>query len=131
MAKITLDTNAYSAFMQGDEKVLNALATAKTVYIPLFVLGELHYGFRGGNQLAKNLAQLDTFLSKPSVEMKLPTDETAQIYGELQDKLKRAGTPIPINDIWIGSTCIETGSTLITYDKHFQKIPGIRLWLNL
>ncbi len=128
MAKITLDTNAYSAFMQGDEKVLDALASATTVYLPVFVIGELHYGFRGGNKLQENLKQLKTFLNKPTVDTWLPTLETAQIYGETQDQLKRAGTPIPINDIWIASACIESGSTLVTYDQHFQKIPSIRLW---
>jgi len=131
MANISLDTNAYSAFMQGDEKVLDALSSAETVYLPLFVIGELHYGFRGGSKLAENLAQLNAFLSKPTVEIKLPTNETAHIYGEVQDKLKRAGTPIPMNDIWIGSSCIESGCTLITYDQHFKLIPGIRLWLHI
>ena len=128
MAKITLDTNAYSAFMQGDEKVLDALADASTVYLPLFVIGELHYGFRGGSKIQENLGQLKAFLDKPTVESWLPTLETAQIYGETQDELKRAGTPIPINDIWIASSCIESGSTLVTYDKHFHHIPSIRLW---
>lgn len=128
MAKITLDTSAYSAFMQGDEKVLDALASSTTVYLPLFVIAELHYGFRGGNKLQENLGQLKAFLNKPTVDSWLPTLETAQIYGETQDQLKRAGTSIPINDIWIASACIESGSTLVTFDQHFQKIPGLRLW---
>jgi tRNA(fMet)-specific endonuclease VapC len=128
MAKVTLDTNAYSAFMQGDEQVLDAISEASSVYLPLFVIGELHYGFRGGNRLQENLAQLKAFLGKPTVKTWLPTVETAQIYGEIQDRLKRDGTPIPINDIWIASSCVEAGSTLITYDKHFLLIPSIRTW---
>ena len=128
MAKITLDTNAYSAFMHGDNKVLDALADASAVYLPLFVIGELHYGFRGGSKLQENLSQLKSFLNKPTVAFWRPTSETAQIYGEIQDQLKRAGTPIPINDIWIASSSIESGSTLVTYDTHFQLIPSVRLW---
>ena len=131
MAKVTLDTNAYSAFMQGDEHVLEAISEASTIYLPLFVIGELHYGFRGGNKLPENLAQLKAFLGKPTVETWLPSNETAQIYGEIQDRLKRDGTPIPINDIWIASACVESGSTLITYDKHFLLISGIRIWQSL
>ena len=128
MPKVTLDTNAYSAFMQGSEPVLDAIASADVVYLPVFVIGELHYGFRGGNRLQQNLAELKAFLAKPTVEPWLPTLETGQIFGEIQDQLKRSGTPIPINDIWIASSCIETGSKLITFDKHFQAVPGLRLW---
>lgn len=114
--------------MQGSERVLDSIASADIVYLPIFVIGELHYGFRGGNRIQQNLAQLKAFLAKPTVEPWLPTTETGQIYGEIQDALKRAGTPIPINHIWIASSCIETGSILITFDGHFQTIPGLRLW---
>tara|TARA_R110002111_G_scaffold183027_1_gene248732 strand:- start:23 stop:418 length:396 start_codon:yes stop_codon:yes gene_type:complete len=128
MSKITIDTNAYSAFMRGDQAVLVALAGAELVNVPLFVIGELHYGFRGGDRLQQNLEELRTFLAKPTVNLWLATAETPQIFGEIQDRLKRDGTPIPINDIWIASACIESGSKLITYDRHFRTIPGLRVW---
>jgi tRNA(fMet)-specific endonuclease VapC len=129
MSRVTLDTNAYSAFMRGSEPVLDSVATASAVYLPLFVIAELHYGFRGGSKLRKNLLELEGFLGKPTVEAWLPTLDTARIFGEVQDKLKRAGTPIPVNDIWIASSCIETGSVLVTFDRHFDAVPGLRLWL--
>lgn len=96
--------------------------------VPLFVIGELQYGFRGSNRLQRNLEELQTFLAKPTVNLWLATAETPQIYGEIQDRLKRDGTPIPINHIWIASACIESGSKLITYDQHFRAIPGLRVW---
>ncbi|GAB5558440.1 MAG: hypothetical protein SynsKO_00870 [Synoicihabitans sp.] len=130
MTRITLDTNAYSAYMRGDERVLEALAAADQVMVPVFVVGELHYGFRGGNRLRENLDELCRFLAKPTVRIWLATEETPQIYGEVQDRLKRAGTPIPVNDIWIASACIETGSRLVTFDQHFRSIAGLRLWQN-
>jgi tRNA(fMet)-specific endonuclease VapC len=128
MAVITLDSNAYRAFMRGDDKVLLALSGAEKVYLPLFVIGELHYGFRGGSKLRENLTQLARFLDKPSVELWLPTSETAEIYGELMDFLKRSGSSIPINDVWIACATIETGSKLVTYDQHFKSIPSLRIW---
>ena len=128
MTAITLDSNAYSAYMRGDEAALNALATAHKVYVPLCVIGELHYGFRGGSKLRDNLLQLQKFMEKPTVEVWLPTEETAVIYGEVMDTLKRIGSPIPINDVWIASGTIESGSKLVTYDRHFNSIPGLRLW---
>lgn len=114
--------------MSGDKEVLQSLASSEKVYLPLFVIGELHYGFRGGSKLRENLKQLQTFIEKPTVEVWLPTQETAIIYGEIMDLLKRNGSPIPINDVWIACATIESGSKLVTYDQHFNFIPGLRLW---
>ena len=114
--------------MRGDDQVLQALANAEKVYLPLFVVGELHYGFRGGSKLRENLLQLDKFLEKPSVELWLPTRDTGEIYGELMDFLKRNCSPIPINDVWIACSTIETGSKLVTYDQQFDSIPSLGIW---
>ena len=46
----------------------------------------------------------------------------------VKQDLKKAGTPLPINDVWIAAHTLETGSTLVTYDGHFKKIAGIRRW---
>jgi len=48
--------------------------------------------------------------------------------GHLKDNLRKLGTPIPINDVWIAAHALETGSVLVTYDDHFSRIPGLRLW---
>ena len=128
MTAITLDSDAYSAFMRGDAEVLQTLATAEKVYLPSFVVGELHYGFRGGSKLRENLLQLQKFMEKPTVEVWLPTTETAVIYGEIMDSLKRNGRPIPINHVWIACATFESGSKLVTYDQHFNSVPGLRLW---
>jgi predicted nucleic acid-binding protein len=39
--------------------------------------------------------------------------------------LKRSGTSILSNDIWIAAQTMETGAELITMDKHFEKIEGL------
>jgi len=54
--------------------------------------------------------------------------DTADIFGFILASLRKSGTPIPINDVWIAAQCLETGSLLVTYDKHFAQIPGLRLW---
>ena len=51
MKNILLDTNCYSAYLAGDERVLDVLAEAEFVYMSIFVLGELFAGFMGGNPL--------------------------------------------------------------------------------
>jgi len=126
--RVLLDTNAYSALLSGDELILTVIAQAQTVYMSTFVLGELYAGFKGGSREQQNVHILASFLSKPTCEVLNGSEETARIFGDLKHRLKRAGTPLPINDVWIAAHNIETGSTLISYDKHFDKITGLRRW---
>lgn len=128
MRKILLDTNAYTKFLSGDSAVLEELGKADNVYLSAIVLGELFAGFRGGNKEIENKKMLLKFLAKPQVEIIPVSKETAEIFGEVKYKLSRAGSPLPINDVWIAACAMETGAVLITYDNHFTKIPGIRIW---
>lgn len=128
MRSVLFDTNAYGAFLAGDESLLDVLSQAETVAMSVIVLGELHAGFRGGSRRGENEKTLTDFLGRPGVSTLLLTSETAQIFGEVKDALKRAGTPIPINDVWIAAQAIETGSVLVTLDAHFRRVPGLRLW---
>ena len=128
MKKALLDTNAYTKLLIGEVEVLDIISVAETLYMSIFVLGELHAGFRGGSRAKENLDLLENFLLKPSVKILNATTETAQIFGVIKSDLKKAGTPLPINDVWIAAHAVETGSIIISYDKHFNLIPGIRLW---
>lgn len=131
MKKILLDTNAYVSYLAGDHAVLDALAESEIIYMSIFVLGELYAGFKGGNREVENHQILRTFIRKPSVNILEAGQETAEIFGEVKNNLKTVGTPLPINDVWIGAHAMETGSIIVTYDRHFSKIAGIRLWHGL
>lgn len=128
MKKIVIDTNAYSNFLRGDNKVLAALAEAEIVYMSIFVIAELLTGFKGGQKEIWNKNLLKKFLDKPTIQILDGTTETSEFFAEVKNTLKHAGNPIPINDVWIAAHTLETGSILITYDKHFQNIPGLRIW---
>lgn len=128
MKKVCLDTNAYSALIAGDITILDALGEADEVYLSIFVIGELYYGFTNGSKEKKNREVLNHFLKKPTVKIIHTTMETAEIYGRLKTNLKKKGSPVPINDLWIASHAIETGSFLLTFDSHFQTIPEVLLY---
>lgn len=131
MRKVLLDTSAYAALLGGDEAVLNAIAEASEVFMSIFVLGELWAGFLGGRRARENRERLEAFLGKPSVIVIDATRDTAEIFGRIKDRLRRAGTPIPINDVWIAAHAIEHGAETITYDRHFTFIPGLLLWVEV
>ena len=116
MKKVLLDTNAYCRLLTGDKKILFAIARADKVYMSIFVLGELYYGFRSGKRELENKRVLNRFLDKPTVEILDASQETAEIFAQIK------------YDIWIASHTMETGSVLLTYDQHFIKIKGLRIW---
>lgn len=128
MKRILLDTNAYVRFLRGDEKVMAYLAQADTVYMSVFVLGELFAGFKAGGKERNNKQILERFLLKPTVTVLEATTETADIFGLIMATLRKSGNLIPVNDVWIAAHALETGSILLTYDDHFTVIPGLRLW---
>jgi tRNA(fMet)-specific endonuclease VapC len=125
---IVLDTNAYSRLLVGEDRVLDALGIADTVFMSVFVLGELHAGFAGGSKRKANEETLQRFLSKPAVKILNATAVTAEVFGTVKQSLRTAGTPLPINDVWIAAHALETGSVLVTFDDHFRVVPGLRLW---
>lgn len=128
MRKILLDTNGYTHLTEGNRTILSEIARAHTVHISSIVIGELYAGFKGGTKEQKNKEVFYQFLQGSTIKIVPVATETAEIYADIKHRLKKSGTPIPTNDIWIAAQALETGSVLITYDTHFSKIPGLRLW---
>jgi tRNA(fMet)-specific endonuclease VapC len=123
--RVALDTNRLTDLFRGDLDLAEELSTAEEVWIPLFVLGEMKAGFQGGTQQRRNEGLLTKFLAKPTVAVLLPGRETAEHYARLFVQLKRAGTPVPDNDLWIAALVLEHDLTLITRDHHFERIPQL------
>ena len=68
---------------------------------------------------------LQDFLSVINVDVIYVDSETAERYSVIFDYLKKRGTPIPINDIWIAASAMQHGFVLITSDQHFLNLPQI------
>jgi tRNA(fMet)-specific endonuclease VapC len=126
--KILLDTNAYAAYLRGEAVVLGALGEADRVLVSVFVLGELLAGFKAGAREKHNREFLARFLKKSTVEVLRAGEETSEYFALVKHALGKGGTPIPINDVWIAAHALEAGATLVTYDSHFARVPGLRLW---
>jgi tRNA(fMet)-specific endonuclease VapC len=107
--------------------LINCIDEAETVYLSSIVLGELFAGFSQGKREKENRDALLRFLDLPAVEVVNIDAAIADRYGLLVKTLRKQGTPIPTNDIWIAATAFETGSRLLTYDSHFGCIPGLLL----
>ena len=122
MSRYCLDTSAYSHFQRGDDRVIEILDSAEWLGVPVMTLGELRTGFLLGSQADENESSLREFLANPVVE-ELPADgDVSRHYAEIVVDLRRAGTPIPTNDIWIAATAARFGALVLTYDSHFRSI---------
>jgi tRNA(fMet)-specific endonuclease VapC len=123
--RVALDTNRITDLFRGDVELAEQLGTAEEVWIPLITLGEIKAGFQGGTQQRRNESLLNELLARPTVGVLLPSRETAEHYARIFVQLKRAGTPVPDNDLWIAALVLEHDLVLITRDRHFERIPQL------
>lgn len=122
-----LDTNGLSAFAEGDGALAPVLRTATQLAIPVIVLGEYRYGISHSRHHAHYERWLGECLAKFRV---LDIDQTTTtFYSAVRTELKKAGTPIPANDLWIAALCRQYSLPLVSRDRHFDVVPGIiRIW---
>lgn len=130
MSRILLDTSAMSALFRGHEGIRETIAVADRVGVNSVALGELGAGFRGGTRHEENRRGLREFLHRPRVRTLSIDAETAERYAQIYDSLRRAGTPIPTNGIWIAASAMQFGLRLVTTDAHYQHVPQIALELH-
>lgn len=125
MSRYCLDTSAYSHFKRGHPPVVELIDRATWLGMPSIVVGELWVGFLLGGRVERNQKELAEFLGQPVVE-ELPVDrEIGEIYAEMVVALRRAGTPVPSNDIWIAAVAARAGVNVLTYDPHFSAIQRV------
>ena len=91
------------------------------------VAGELLSGFRRGNRYDTNNKELREFLDYPMVRLVTVNLTTAERYGLIYASLRKNGTPIPTNDMWVAAHTLETGAELVTFDRHFECVENLAL----
>jgi len=52
-------------------------------------------------------------------------EETAQRYAAIHDYLRRQGTPVSPNDLWIAASAAQHGLTVVTLNGDFDRIPQV------
>jgi tRNA(fMet)-specific endonuclease VapC len=121
---LILDTNALSAFADGEEAVGNILGQQLRAAIPVIVLGEFRYGIAGSRHRGVYEQWLDTCLRQ--FEVLTITAETTIPYAALRGTLKRLGRPIPANDAWIAALAMQHRLPILSRDAHFDGLPDLR-----
>ncbi len=123
--RFLLDTNVVIDLLVGKDRLFERVAAADEVLLPVVALGELYYGARKSARSGENLARVDQFAARNAV---LECDVgTAQLYGEIKNALRARGTPIPENDLWVAALARQHDLVLVTRDRHFGVVEGLRL----
>ena len=128
--KLVLDTNIYSDYAEGLSDVVETIVQyGQDLFIPSIVLGELTYGFMKGSRQAYNEKKLRQIVNRLQIGI-IPVDaDVARKYGFIFFALRKKGTKIPINDVWIAACCMAVGGVLLTRDGHFQQVDQIETML--
>ncbi len=119
-----LDTNALSAVADGNDEIFPAFSEAQQIAIPVVVLGEFRFGLVRSKRRKQYEDWLPTILAG-SLILDI-TQETAIYYAGIRSDLRNARTPIPANDVWIAALGRQHRLPILSRDRDFDRISGIR-----
>ena len=123
--RILIDSNRFIDFCAGVEEVVDTFEQAAILVIPFIVLAEIRVGAQFAKRGENQVRALSELLNQPGVRTVHSTDGTAHHYASIFAQLRRKGTPIPTNDIWIAALALEHNLILYTRDAHFENIPSV------
>jgi tRNA(fMet)-specific endonuclease VapC len=123
--RVALDTNRYVDLCRGQAATVEIVERADEVLLPFVVLAELRAGFALGARGPENEAVLRRFLLKDGVSVLLADEQTTHHYAAAFWQLRRQGTPIPTNDVWIAALVLQHNLHLHARDAHFDRLPQI------
>ena len=119
-----LDTNALSAIADGEAAAMELVAGAERVAVPVIVLGEYQLGIAQSRHRATYEIWLREWIAAVTV---FDVDERTMLsYASIGLELKRKGSPIPTNDLWIAALCRQHSLPLLSRDRHFDLVSGIQ-----
>jgi tRNA(fMet)-specific endonuclease VapC len=130
--RIILDTSGYSNFLRGETSLAGTFNIAELIYIPVFVVAELRFGFMLGTKISENEAILKKFLQMRNVALLYPDETTQYQYVEVATFARKSGKELSFHDLWIAALGVQYGATLVTFDKDFQHLdhPKLKLLYN-
>lgn len=125
MLRYMLDTDISSYVMKGSEpRVMKRLASVQVgdVCISAITKAELLYGVEVSPRSEQDGARLDIFL-RHVVVLDFPQD-AATDYGEIRAWLKKRGTIIGANDLFIAAHARSLNLILVTNNtREFRRVP--------
>ncbi len=124
MKSLLLDTNVLIKFLRGEEQIAKIIAGYETVVVPTIVIGEYKAGVDPDTKAGRiQLSMLESFLEDVAVKVVEISEDVADAYARIFRVLRKNGTPIPQNDLWIAACAITKGAVVYSSDSHFANVP--------
>ena len=124
MNAAVVDTNVLITFLEKGSRVADVLGRFDKLLVPAAVDAEFRAGLDLATRTGRRRVQvLDDFLGESSVAFVSADRDVSIKYAMLYRVLKRQGTPIPVNDIWIAASALVLNVPLCTFDQHFRNGP--------
>jgi tRNA(fMet)-specific endonuclease VapC len=89
-------------------------------------MAEIKVGFDDTWRGRREREALENFKRLPNVVEITLTSATTDLYAKVFRSLRAAGTPIPINDIWLAAQALEHGAVLVSHDQHFKAVANLQ-----
>ena len=127
-----VDTDVVVSYLNGraDAVALLNLLLSDGVAISVITFGEIYEGVSFGSDPARHLAGFRRFLH--GVRVLEVNRRIARQFGQLRGLLRRQGQLLPAPDLLIAATALAYDLTLVTLNlRHFQRVPGLRLYPQL
>lgn len=119
-----LDTNALSAAAECEPSAMRVVAEADFIAVPVIVLGEYRLGIAQSRHRSAYEKWLQDWVA--AVRVLGIDEETTHSYASIGLELKKKGKPIPSNDLWIAALCRQYSLPLLSRDRHFDLVSGLR-----
>lgn len=121
-----LDTNAVSALIRGRvSQELQDLLMEHSACISVITEAELRFGVRRRPDATRLAKVVEAFLQDTPV---LPwTSATAHTYAELRTRMENQGIGLSAVDLLIAAHALAAGCALLSADRAFTQVPGLRV----
>ena len=121
-----LDTNAASTLIRGRVgAALQTLLVERDACISVITEAELRFGVTRRPDATRLAKAVDVFLRDiPSLHW---TSATAQAYAELRTRMETQGIGLSAMDLLIAAHAQAEGCTLVSADRAFTQVPGLRV----
>jgi predicted nucleic acid-binding protein len=120
---VILDTNALSAWLDGDQGLAGQLEMADRISLSPIALGEFRFGVLASRHRAAYEQRLRL------IEQEFPplpiNGATSTHYALLRRELSAKGRPIPWHDLWIAAQARQHHLPVLSRDEHFDLVPGL------
>ena len=125
-ARFLLDSSIVIDHIGGFRRLPDKVSKSEAMLFSQIAMAEIKVGFDDTRRGRRELEALENFKRLPNVVEITLTSATTDLYAKVFRSLRAAGTPIPVNDIWLAAQALEHGAVLVSRDLHFKAVANLQ-----